>query len=76
MLKGELENNSRKPRDLVRKLAYCLPTVKKVQLTLSKGKMKKGDEVADDEDDDVVRTSMSQDQVTATLCTDELFLST
>jgi hypothetical protein len=38
--------------------------------------MKKGDEVVDDEDDDVVRTSMSQDQVTATLCTDELFLST
>jgi hypothetical protein len=38
--------------------------------------MKKGDNVADDEDDDVVRTSVSQDQVTATLCTEELFLST
>jgi hypothetical protein len=38
--------------------------------------MKKGDDVADNGDDDAVRTSMSQDQVTATLCTDELFLST
>jgi hypothetical protein len=38
--------------------------------------MKKGDEVADDEDDDAVRTSVSQDQVTATLCTEELFLIT
>jgi hypothetical protein len=36
-------------------------SLKKVQLTLSLGKMKKGDEVNDDEDDDVVRTSVSQD---------------
>jgi hypothetical protein len=35
--------------------------------------MKKGDDVADD-DDDPVRTSVSQDQVIATLCTEELFL--
>ncbi len=35
---------------------------KKVQLTLSQGKKKKGDEV-EDEDDDVVRTSVSQDRV-------------
>ncbi len=34
-IKGELENNSRKPRDLVGKLV-------KVQLTLSQGKKKKG----------------------------------
>jgi hypothetical protein len=34
---------------------------KKGQLTLSQGKMKKGDDVADDEDDDAVRTSVSQD---------------
>ncbi len=46
-----------------------------VQSTLSQGKKKKGDEVADDEDDDAVRTSMSQDRVTVTLCTEELFLS-
>jgi hypothetical protein len=32
--------------------------------------MKKEDEVADDEDD-VVRTNVLQDQVTATLCTEE-----
>jgi hypothetical protein len=31
--------------------------------------MKKGDDVADDEDDDVVRNNVSEDQVTATLCT-------
>jgi hypothetical protein len=35
------------------------------------------DEIADGEDDDdVVRTSVSQDRVTAALCTEELFLST
>jgi hypothetical protein len=39
-LKGEMENNSRKPRDLV-------------------GKKKKGDDVADDEDDNEVRTNVS-----------------
>jgi hypothetical protein len=33
--------------------------LKKVQLTLSQGK-KKGDEVADDEDDDVVRTRKTE----------------
>ncbi len=38
--------------------------------------MKKRDDVADDEDDDVVRTSMSQDRVAAILCTEELFLRT
>jgi hypothetical protein len=48
---------------------------KKVQLTLSQGKKKKGENVADDEEDDAVRNSGSQDQVTATLCTEELFLS-
>ncbi len=31
--------------------------------------MKKGDVVADDEDDDSVRTIVSQGRVTATLCT-------
>jgi hypothetical protein len=65
MLKGELKNNSRKPRDLVRKT---------VQLSPSQGKKKKGDDVAIDEDDDAVRTSVSQDQVIAPLCTKELFL--
>ncbi len=59
MLKGELENNSRQPRDLVGKLAQT--SLKKVKLTLSQGKKKKGDEVADDkDDDDAVRTSVSQ----------------
>jgi hypothetical protein len=35
--------------------------------------MKNEDDVAHDEDDDVV---VSQDRVTATLCTEELFLRT
>jgi hypothetical protein len=36
------------------------------QLTLSQSKMKKGVDVADNEDDDAVSTSVSQDQVTVT----------
>ncbi len=36
--------------------------------------MKKGDDVAVDDDDDVVRTSVSQNRVAVTLCTEELFL--
>ncbi len=39
-------------------------------------KVKKGDDDADDEDDDVVRTSVSEDHVKVTLCTEELFLRT
>ncbi len=35
-------------------------SLKKLQLILSQGKMKKGDDVADDEDGDAVRTSLSQ----------------
>jgi hypothetical protein len=38
------------------------------QNTLSQGKKKKGDEVEDEDDDVVARTSVSQDRVTATLC--------
>ncbi len=45
----------------------------KGQLTLSLGKMKKGDDV-DDDHDGAVRTGVSQDRVTAILCTEELFL--
>jgi hypothetical protein len=51
-------------------------SLRKCQLTHTEDKMKKGDDVADDEDDDGVGTSMSQEQVTVTLCTEELFLST
>jgi hypothetical protein len=49
-LKEELENNSRKPRDPSWKTGSDSP--RKVQLTLSYGKKKKGNEVAADEDDD------------------------
>ncbi len=39
--------------------------------------MKKGDDVAvEDNDDDAVRTSVSQNRETATLCTEELFIRT
>jgi hypothetical protein len=40
---------------------------KKVQLTLSQGKKKMGDEVEDEEDDDVMRSGVSQDKETVTL---------
>jgi hypothetical protein len=45
----------------------------KGQLTLSLGKMKKGYDV-DDDHYGAVRTGVSQDRVTAILCTEELFL--
>jgi hypothetical protein len=57
-LNGEMENNSRKPKDLVK--TRHSDRLKKGQLILSQGKMKKGDDVADD---DVVRTNVSQYQV-------------
>ncbi len=38
--------------------------------------MKKGDDAANDEDDDAVRFIVSQDQVTVTLRSEELFLRT
>ncbi len=44
-----MENNSRNPSDLVRKTGI-VTAKKKVQLTLSLGKKKKGDEVEDDDD--------------------------
>jgi hypothetical protein len=51
-------------------------SLKKVQLTLSQGKKKKGDEIDDEDDDDAVRTSVSHNRLTAILYTEELFLST
>ncbi len=38
--------------------------------------VKKGYDVAVDDDDDAIRTSVLQNRVTATLCTEELFLRT
>ncbi len=74
----ELDSNSRKPRDLV-KIRHS-DSLKKGLLTLSHSKVKKGDDVADDEDDDAdddsVRTSVSKDRATVTLCTGELFFRT
>jgi urease accessory protein UreE len=64
--KGELENNSRKPRDLT--LKRHSNGLKKSQLSLSQGILKKGDVVVIADDDDIkVRTSVSQNCVKATL---------
>ncbi len=71
---GELENNSRKPRDLIKNRHS--DSLKKGQLTLSEGIVKKGDDVSVDDDDDTMRTSVSQNQVIVILCTEELFLRT
>jgi hypothetical protein len=68
--KGELENNSRKPRGLTKNRHS--DSLKKDN-TLTQGKMKKEDDVADYDKYDAVRTSVSQDRVTVTLCTEELF---
>jgi hypothetical protein len=38
--------------------------------------MKKGNDVADVEDDDAMRTSVPQDREKATLCTEEMLLRT
>jgi hypothetical protein len=75
-LKRELKTTLWSQGDLVGILAKWQPT--KIQLTLSQSKKKNGDKVTDDEDADdyVVRTSVSQDRVTGTLYTKELFLST
>ncbi len=51
-------------------------SLKKVKHTLSQVMSKMGDEVDDEDYEEVERTSVSQDRVTATLCTEELFLST
>ncbi len=56
MLKKKLENNSMKPRDLPKNRHS--DSLKKSQLTLSQGMSKKGDDVADDDDGNAVRTSV------------------
>ncbi len=69
-----MEYNSRNPRDLARN-RNC-DGQKKILLSLSQGTKKKADEGEDKDDDDVMSTSVSQDRVTVTLCTEELFLCT
>ncbi len=75
-LKGGIQNNSRKPRDLTRKRHS--DSLKKGQLTLSQGMVKKREDVAVDgnDDDDVMRTSVSKNQGAAKLYTEELVLRT
>jgi hypothetical protein len=69
-----LENSRRKPRGLLKNRHS--DSLEKSQLTLSQGMMKKGDGIVDVADDDEVRTSASQNHVTAKLCTEEFFLRT
>jgi hypothetical protein len=69
MLQGELENESRKPRDLLKNRHR--DSQKKSQVTLSQGMLKKADVI--DDDDDEVRTSTSQNLLTAILCTEKFF---
>jgi hypothetical protein len=56
-----LENNSWKPKDLIENRHG--DSLEKGEPTLSQGKRKKGDDVAidDNDDDDMVRISVSQD---------------
>jgi hypothetical protein len=57
-LRGELENKSKKPRDLTKNRHS--DSLKKVNLLASKGMLKKGDDDAVGDDDDAVRTRFSQ----------------
>ncbi len=74
MLKRESENLSRKPGDLF--INRHSDSLKKSQLTLSLGILKKGDINADADNDDEVRTSASQNHATTTLSTEKFFLRT
>ncbi len=74
MLKRESENDSRKPRGLL-KNRHC-DNLKKSKLTLSQGMLKKWDVDDDADDDDEVRISASQNCVTETLSTEEFSLRT
>jgi hypothetical protein len=77
MLKGEFEINSAVGSQGTYSENWYSDSLKKIQLTLSQGRKKKVDIVADDEDDgDAVRTRVSQERMTATPCAEELFLST
>jgi hypothetical protein len=57
-LMEELENNTRKPRDLTKNRHS--DSLKKGQLTLPQGMLKKGEDIAVDDYDDAVRTSVSR----------------
>jgi hypothetical protein len=73
MLKGEFENDSRQSRDLLRNRQSN--SLKKSQLTLSQGMLKREDD-GDEVDDEVRTTVPSQKGATATLRAAESFLRT
>jgi hypothetical protein len=65
----------KKTRDLLKKNKHS-DSLKKSKFTLSEWMLKKGNVVSDADDDDEVRTSALQNRVTATVCTEEVFLRT
>jgi hypothetical protein len=60
VLKGRVKNNSRKPRDLTKNSNS--DSLKKGQLFQEM--MKRGNDAANDDDEDAVKTSVSQNPVT------------
>jgi hypothetical protein len=74
MIKGEAENNSSKPRDLLENRHS--DSLKNRQLTFSLGMLKKGDVDNNADDDDKVSTSGSGNLATEILSTEEFFLRT
>jgi hypothetical protein len=64
-LKGRVGKNSRKPRGLTKNRHS--DSLKKGHLSLSQGKVKKGDNVAVDDDDYAVRTSVTKPSDSDTL---------
>jgi hypothetical protein len=67
MLKKESENDSKKPRDLLKNRHSG--SLNKSHLTLSQGMLKKGNVNSDADDYDEVRTSASQNHATVTWST-------
>jgi hypothetical protein len=74
MFKEKSKHNFWKPRDQLKNRHS--DGLKKSQLILSQEMLRKGDVDDDADDDDEVRTSASQNHVTATPSTEEFFLRT
>jgi hypothetical protein len=71
-VKWQAGPKERRPKDTQGELSG--DRQKKVRLLFFLSKKKKGHEVEDEDCDDGVRTGVSQDRVTATLCSEDLFL--
>ncbi len=69
-----MEDNSKKPRDLLKNRNG--DGLKKNQLSLFQGMTKKAEVIIVADNDDELRTSVSENPATATLCTEEFFVRT